>query len=110
MVTRKEIVDLARSYLRSPFHHQGRIREGIDCAGLAIAIGNEIGSPIKDCIYKRKPTKGVIIGQLEKTLDRVDLEDALPGDVLVFWILKKGNDQHIAIKSDKGKINTYEDI
>ena len=110
MVTREEIVKIARSYDGSPFHHQGRIKAGIDCAGLAIAVGKEIGSPIEDCIYKRKPTQGIIIGQLEKTLERIELDEALPGDILVFWVCKKGYDQHLAIKTDRGMIHTYADI
>ena len=110
MVTRDKIVVIARSYLGSPFHHQGRVKDGIDCAGLIFVIGKEIGSPVEDCVYKRKPTRGIIMGQLGKSLDRIDIESALYGDILVFWVYKKGYDQHLAIKSDKGMIHTYADI
>lgn len=110
MKSRQEIIDFARTFIGSPFHHQGRVKAGIDCAGLAIVVGAWIGSPIEDCVYKSKPTRGIIISQLTKTLERIDPEEALPGDILVFWMYRRGYDQHIGIRTDKGMIHTYADI
>ena len=40
---RKQVVDLARTYLGTPFRHQGRDRFGLDCVGLALRVGNDLG-------------------------------------------------------------------
>lgn len=111
MTKRKEIIDFAKTFLGCKFHHQGRVRAGLDCAGLVILVGKEIGSPIEDTRrYGRRPTQGVIVGQLEKTLERIDPEEAEPGDILVFWVTRRGFDQHLAIKTFYGMIHTYMDV
>ncbi len=43
MTTAAAIVAAARSWLGVPFQHQGRTRAGVDCAGLIICIGRDLG-------------------------------------------------------------------
>ena len=43
MPTRTEIADLARSYLGTPWRHQGRSKKGVDCVGLVIAVAMDAG-------------------------------------------------------------------
>jgi cell wall-associated NlpC family hydrolase len=43
MATRAQIVEEARSYLGTKWVHQGRTRNGIDCAGLVVCVGNNLG-------------------------------------------------------------------
>lgn len=43
MVTREAIVEQALAWLGVPFRHQGRDREGIDCAGLLLVTGWPLG-------------------------------------------------------------------
>lgn len=43
MVTRSEIVSLARSYVGTRWVHQGRSRNGVDCVGLVIAVAMDAG-------------------------------------------------------------------
>ena len=43
MVSRQTIVDTARQYINTPFHHQGRVKGvGIDCVGLLICIARDL--------------------------------------------------------------------
>lgn len=43
MATRAQIVEEARSYLGTKWLHQGRTRDGVDCAGLVACVGNALG-------------------------------------------------------------------
>ena len=72
-----------------------------------MVCARHFNAPIEDCIYGRKPTQGIVIGQLERATDRIDFEEAAPGDILVFWIYRRNYDQHLGIKTDKGFIHTY---
>jgi len=41
---RQEILRVARSYLGTPYHHQGRIKgAGMDCVGLIICVCKDLG-------------------------------------------------------------------
>lgn len=85
MIKRQEIVDLARTYLGVKWQHQGRTREGIDCAGLVVVVGKELGLIDFDMTnYRRRPDKDHFVqffaqgGGIRKRII-----DAKPGDVLV---------------------------
>lgn len=81
--TRKQIVEAAEKFLGLRFVHQGRSAEtGVDCVGLLVLIGKEIGYPeIHDVEgYRRVPRPEVIREVLAKNCDEIPLEDAKPGD------------------------------
>jgi hypothetical protein len=43
-VTRADVVICARTYLGTPFQHQGRLKgRGIDCVGLPLCVAEELG-------------------------------------------------------------------
>tara|TARA_R100001086_G_scaffold217062_1_gene133375 strand:- start:52 stop:498 length:447 start_codon:yes stop_codon:yes gene_type:complete len=47
--TRQQIADVAKSYLGTPWLHQGRAKgKAIDCIGLLVGIAKEIGYPVRD--------------------------------------------------------------
>ena len=48
MITRTQIIEAARNYLDVPWLHQGRNIHGIDCVGLLIMVGRDIGLDMKD--------------------------------------------------------------
>ena len=40
----QEIIDCARTYLGTPFHHQGRLKGvGVDCIGLVVGVADSLG-------------------------------------------------------------------
>ena len=43
MATLDEIVRQARSYVGTPYLHQGRTRHGLDCAGLLVVVAHDLG-------------------------------------------------------------------
>lgn len=48
MTTRNEVVEAARQYIGIKFYHQGRTKHGIDCVGLLLAVGRDIGLELED--------------------------------------------------------------
>ena len=44
MITRNQVIETARSYVGTPFHHQARLRGvGVDCVGLVICVAVDLG-------------------------------------------------------------------
>ena len=109
VIKKQAIVDKAREYLGTPFHHQGRLKGvGIDCAGLCACVGRELGFPIKDhTIYARLPDPMALLRTVRANCRQIVSGAAEPGDLLVFWIKHPDRPQHLAIKTAKGMIHTH---
>ena len=102
-VSREAIVAEARTWLGTPFRHQGRLKGvGVDCAGVVIGVATELEIPCNDVSgYGRIPSKGKFHTELSARLDPIQLSDVLPGDMMTFaW---RGEAQHIAIVSTVGE-------
>lgn len=85
MATRAQIVEEARSYLGTKWLHQGRTRDGVDCAGLVVCVGNGLGLIQYDRNdYQRNPNGSAFLhfftegGGVQKPIT-----EAKPGDILV---------------------------
>ncbi len=91
-VTRKQVIDCARSYLGTPFQHQGRIKgKGIDCSGLALMVGEELGIVGRDgrplCRdlyigYSRQPMNSIVYEACNRSLILKPIPAMRPGDVI----------------------------
>lgn len=108
-----ELIAVARSYINTPFHHQGRLPGiGLDCAGVGIAVAKSLGIPIKDFSgYPRTPFDGMLKKMLDEqeSLMRIARDTAEPGDVLLMRI--STDPQHIAIMSYNGyMIHAYQNV
>ena len=101
------IVNEARSWLGTPYHHQARLKgKGCDCLGLAVGIADELGlehsggarlSIFDEPNYSHQPDSSYFITKLQEVLVEVPKEDMAPGDLGLFAI--QGNPQHVAIFS-----------
>lgn len=110
MVTGRQIVKEARTYIGTPFHHQGRLKGiGVDCVGLLTGVVKALGMLDYDnTTYSRDPDGATLMNELKKVADEISIQTAAIGDVLVFWISSKTKKpQHLAIKTEKGIIHTY---
>ncbi len=117
-MTRNQIVSIARSYVGTPFHHQGRQKAiGIDCVGLLVCVMRECGLNVEDQTnYNGLIDAGFLRSKLDSHLVELsspsDKEGWLKagvvgvGDVLLLRIGK--NPQHIGIVSDVGIIHTHQ--
>jgi len=97
MATRKQILDEARTWIGTPYHHQGRLKGvGVDCAGLIVMVGKELGLSSFDVEgYSSSPDPVAMSKYLHDNLDRVHVDDMQVGDVL--WLKVEVDPQHLAI-------------
>lgn len=99
MSTAAEIMATARSWRGVPFRHQGRSRNGVDCAGVVRAVGLQHGEVIEDVNgYARQPD-----GSMRAACDRY--LDPVPAPVLGGVLLMRfvSQPQHLAIVVDYGE-------
>lgn len=113
MNMRYEIVKKAREYIGTRFRHQGRKKGGsVDCVGLLACVAQELGiSDYDRKVYSSQPTEGLLVSELKNICEEIPIEEAGPGDVLVFWISRKTKrTQHAGIMTDKGMIHAYQKV
>lgn len=114
MPTRAQIVSTARSYIGTPFQHQGRIKGlSCDCIGLPICTARDLGISLPISAvrlnYDPFPADDTVLRELKAHLIEVAIEDMKPGDVLC---LRVPVPCHAAIVSDLapglGMIHAYD--
>lgn len=106
MTSRADIVKEARSWIGTPWRHQGRLK-GVasDCIGVVIGTAKALGltAPefdIRD--YARFPDGKLLRKYLGELMDPVSLSQKQGGDVLL--IRPSRIDQHIAILTFENSI------
>lgn len=112
MATRRDVVDAARRWIGTPFHHQAHVRGvGGDCGGLIGGVGVDVGLKAPDfwtrefdplfCGYGRTPHAGSLTRALQQFLEPIDVIDADLGDVLVMRFPElPAEDHHVGIVAD----------
>lgn len=109
-----EIVTEARSWIGTPFHHQGRVKgAGCDCIGMVLGTLHNAGArsrvpdgsgnvmPFTDfdrTDYSPDPNSERLKHTLDQHLIRVPLDSISAGDVLLFKIIQLP--QHVGIVGD----------
>lgn len=102
-----DIVDTARSWLGTRFHHQGRIKKtdthkgGVDCLGLLIGVARELDLPFSqydEVDYPHYPDTQRLRANLASVMQEISVENIEIGDVLLLNI--DGSPQHLAIVSE----------
>lgn len=94
MPSSNDYVEAARSYLGVRWRHQGRDRMGVDCVGLLIVAGADLGIEIADKQgYRRSPDKDAFINHIRD--NSVPADAPRPG---TFGIFRDGNQPcHVGI-------------
>lgn len=95
---RKDFVEKIRTYLDTPFKHQGRIPGvGIDCAGVVICASKELGQSFEDLTnYNMRPSQEDVLSKIIASgFYDISLDNAIPGDLVL--MAYDGNIQHIAV-------------
>jgi len=110
MIERQQIIDTARTYLGTPFHHQGRLKNvGIDCVGLIICVAHDLNLTDYDyTTYAHQPDGKTMTEILSREMIKINPDEVLPGDVLYFAFDR--DPQHVAIVSDIGIIHAYSQV
>ncbi len=98
MIAREDIISEARTWIGTPWRHQGRLK-GIacDCAGLIIGVMDAIGVPYQDIeAYDRHPDGRMLQATCDAQMTRAPLDKINIGDVvLMAW--SKNIPQHLGI-------------
>ena len=106
MITRADIVDEARTWLGTRWQHQGCVKGvGVDCVGLiggvALALRLPGAREWRDAPawhqYGRKPDPRTLLAGCDALMDRIPIDAAGAGDVLVLQF--GAGPQHFAIVS-----------
>lgn len=113
MTLRDEIVAEARTWLKTPFHHQGRLKGvGVDCAGVPVGVAQALGLSYADVAgYARMPAKGQFRATIASVCISITRAEVLPGDLMSFAF--RFEEQHIAFVSQLDPlrlIHAWEDI
>jgi cell wall-associated NlpC family hydrolase len=96
----------ARKYIGTPFRHQGRDKNGLDCIGIIVVplINlNMIDKSEDSTKYKRYGLSHSLINILLKYCEEVPINNKKPGDSILF---SKQNSQHLAIYTGSGIIHS----
>ena len=96
----------ALALLRTPFHWGGRAPGvGLDCAGVIVSAAALCGSTIQDYKgYGANTDPDAIMNRLIPQMEPIAVDDAQPGDVLVFWLRSKDRPAHIGILAEDGQV------
>lgn len=103
-----EVVAEARTWLGTPFRHQGRVKgEAGDCLGIVACVGKEKGGTDYDTLtYGRRPNPRRMSRLLGEHLVRIAVGEAGPADVLhMAW---GSLPMHLAIVTDVGILHAWE--
>lgn len=99
-IARKRIVEVAKTWLKTPYQHQGRRKgRGIDCIGLVWGIGAELGvEAVIPHNYSASPSGDLVLQGCDKYLLKPeDQTRRLPGQVLILWGFDRETPQHFAV-------------
>jgi len=103
MATVKDVIKEARTWIDTPFHHQGRIKgRGADCVGLIIGVAHALNLTDWDYqTYNRDPLPGMMKQLLDEQMITVDPKEMKPGDILY---LRFSLPQHLALLTEDDTI------
>jgi NlpC/P60 family putative phage cell wall peptidase len=109
MTTRGQIVDEARAWIGTPFHHQASLKGvGCDCIGLLRGIGRAFDLPGSKEIegnqeflgYGPDPDPVLLMKGCDLFLRRIGRSELLLGDILLFRTpFSKGEPKHFGVIS-----------
>lgn len=101
---RAEIVAEARTWIGTPFQHQGTLKGvGVDCRGILLGIAATFGIPAIDVLgYGREPNLRQMADALRSQLHEIPVVLAEAGDVI--WMAFDRDPMHLAVLTDIGTI------
>lgn len=88
----------ARTWVGVPWVHQGRTRDGIDCAGLVVEVARaRRGNTFDVSDYQAQASDETMQALCADHMDPIDAHAVWPGDVVV---IRFQNQRHMAIVGD----------
>lgn len=106
---RAAVIGVARTYVGTPFVHQGRAPgHGLDCIGVIVCVGRTLGLFDYDQTdYPRLPVGDMtLLPHIARAgFTAVAPSQARPGDVLLMRVLREP--QHVALLTDRGVLHAW---
>ncbi len=101
MTTRRELIEEARTWVHTPYRHQGDSEASVDCAGLGRCLARKFGLGRFPYLanYGRQPDPAKLEAALAAEMDPVRLDRRRPGDVLV--LADERYPYHLALLSER---------
>lgn len=103
---RDRILTEARSWIDTPFHHQGRVKgAGCDCIGLCIGVGKAlelVPQEFEYTGYRRTPHGRTLVDVMRESGFVEEVQEPQLGDILVFRI--DVDPQHVALLSERNTL------
>jgi cell wall-associated NlpC family hydrolase len=100
-VTRADVVTFGRTWLGVPWVHQGRSRQGVDCAGLLEMIGREFGMEVPAKADYPRTADGVSLrATLERFVRPIAVRAMQPADVVLLHFPRADHESHLALVVD----------
>lgn len=111
---RNALVEEARGWLGTKFHHQGRVKKtlsssgGCDCLGLVIKVADSLGlkdvyginiGDLDETGYPRSPDGQYLEKKLSYHFQKIDLKKINVGDLLLFSFARYP--QHLGFVADR---------
>lgn len=106
----KYIVAEARTWLDTPFKHQGRLKGvGSDCVGIILGVGKSLNLlDYQLSNYGKLPDGMLMYKIMKEQLDEVSLDDIQLGDIILFKF--HSEPQHVGFYTDIGILHSYADV
>lgn len=109
MITVRDLLDEARTWVGVPFLHQGRSRHGVDCAGFLVALmcsAGELPPDFRDVSnYARRPS-GELLTLVSRHCARAVAE--APGLLVLIRWPRDTQPSHIALLTGPTLIHCYQ--
>lgn len=84
MTTRAEVVEAARKYLGARWQHQARSESALDCVGLLVRVGRDLGiADVRVSDYVQHPDGARLLQEAGRYMRKIDRRDFNVGDALV---------------------------
>lgn len=104
------MIEAARSFVGTPFHHQGRLPGvGLDCVGVVVCARRiATGVDVDERGYGRQPNEIQLrTALLAAGIVEIPFSEAIPGDVIGIAFHRKQGIQHLALVTDRGMVHAH---
>ncbi len=109
--TRQQIIQTARTWLNTPYHHQASTKQiGTDCLGLILGIYKELYGNLPETLPNYSPDWAessnieTMLNGAQKHLTEIPIHTAKPADIAIFRFRPNTIAKHAAILMPENKM------
>ncbi len=109
-MTGKEVSDVAKTYVGTPFNHLGRVKSvGIDCIGIILGVAEDLSIPLtihpEFKRYGRRSRQRPLLDYMDEQFIKIEKREV--GSIAVSWFNRKTKEpSHLGIVTSIGMVHT----